>query len=93
MRLTLSELKKYLKSKSQVSLEELSKVFLESVGTIEPMICHFIHKGCVMEKRMTARCGTSCQQCQLANAVYYTWIEHSSPDEGSQASNDIRACW
>jgi hypothetical protein len=39
------------------------------------MICHFIHKGCVVEKRMTPRCGTSCQQCQLAKTVYYTWVQ------------------
>ena len=72
--LTLSTIKGYIQTKRSISLLELAKHFSASIEDIQMLMLHLIKKGIVGETRLKKNCGTTCQQCQLANVILYQWM-------------------
>ncbi|HLD16304.1 MAG TPA: FeoC-like transcriptional regulator, partial [Coxiellaceae bacterium] len=66
--------KTFLEQKKTANLEEIARHIQQDVDAVRPMLAHWIRKGKVVRLANPAGCGSSCQQCQPANAEVYGWI-------------------
>lgn len=76
--LSLSHLKNYLKERKIATLAELSIQFQADDELLMMMLKHFIDKGQLIQRKLTARCGTQCQQCEFKKTVVFEWLSTSA---------------
>ena len=77
--LSLIALKSYLVAVKVASTSNLVTYFQCEAGIIEPMLEHWIRKGCVMRRYKTSNCGVTCHACKPKAVEFYEWV---APLEG-----------
>ncbi|MDR1530486.1 MAG: FeoC-like transcriptional regulator [Burkholderiales bacterium] len=80
----LLELRDYLKEKQQASLTDLARHFDMPLSAVQPMLAHWVRKGCVIEQKPIApivsvstcgggSCGGCGRRCDDTPAIIYRW--------------------
>ena len=73
----LIEIKKFLQTKQQASLQELCYSFSITPDFARNLLKHYIIKGkihCFVKK---PKCGTVCNKCDLLMTEIYQWVEYA----------------
>ena len=81
----LSEVRDYLKQRGQCTLSDVALHFDADADAVRGMLEIWIRKGKVEKSAATASCGTSCQSCDPAATVIYSWRE-----PGAKSSRDTK---
>ncbi len=72
----LSDIKKYIQQRGQVSLEDIALHFDTEPDAIREMLKIWIRKGKIIQQKTAASCGSSCNQCDSASTEIYTWTNN-----------------
>jgi len=71
----LSQVRDYLKQRSQCTLSDIALHFDTDADAVRGMLDIWVRKGKVEKRSATASCGTSCQSCDPATTEVYFWRE------------------
>lgn len=74
----LSEVRDYLKQRSQCTLSDIALHFDSDADAVRGMLEVWIRKGKVEKRSATDSCGTSCQSCDPAATEIYSWCENTA---------------
>ena len=77
----LSQVRDYLKQRSQCTLSDIALHFDTDANAVRGMLEVWIKKGKVEKSSATASCGTSCQSCDPATTEVYTWCESKAENK------------
>lgn len=81
----LSDIRNYVKSRGQVTLNDIAIHFDSESSAMEGMLQRWVDKGIIEKKRLTSSCGEGCQQCGVSDSLMFVW---STSDE-SKAEHPI----
>ena len=69
----LADIGRYVQQRHQVTLDEIAQHFDAQPDAVRGMLDVWISKGRISRQLVTAACGSSCQQCNVASTELYTW--------------------
>ena len=85
----LSEIRDYLKERSQASLQDLALHFDADPEALRGMLAHWIRKGQVSRRSAAASCGSSCTQCDPASVELYVWEDGGATEQAVPLVRDL----
>jgi len=89
----LSEIKRYLQQRGQVSLADIALHFDTPPEALRGMLETLLRKGRISRQQLNSACGSSCCQCDSSATELYQWAgkdastERPSPDSLSMPEN------
>ena len=69
----LTDLRNYIRLRPHVSMTELSGHFKDRAQDLQPLLDHWLAKGCI-ECVSSSSCGGACGSCPLRCAQYYRYV-------------------
>lgn len=70
----LSDIRDYVKSRGQVTLNDIATHFDSEPSAIEGMLQRWLDKGIIEKKRLTSSCGEGCKQCGVSDSSLFVWV-------------------
>jgi len=71
----LSEVRDYLKSRSQATLSDIALHFDTDADAVRGMMEIWIRKGKIRKRSATDSCGSSCNSCEPEATEIYEWVD------------------
>ena len=72
----LSEIRDYVRDRGQVTLQDIAVHFDTDPEALRSMLAHWIRKGKILRRSVSADCGSSCTQCDPTAVELYVWHEN-----------------
>ncbi|OAJ34982.1 FeoC-like transcriptional regulator [Piscirickettsia salmonis] len=91
--ITLSKLKKYLRTHGYATLKEITICFQTEPKQVQCMLQHFINKGQVQARNISTGCGAQCSQtCPINTSLLYEWKDQSTQAQPLTHSLPLKKC-
>ena len=71
----LSEVRDYLKTRSQATLSDIALHFDTDPDALRGMLEVWIKKGKIRKRMATDSCGSSCNSCEPTATEIYEWVD------------------
>ncbi|MGJ3493125.1 FeoC like transcriptional regulator [Piscirickettsia salmonis] len=80
--ITLSKLKKYLRTHGYATLKEIVICFQTEPKQVQCMLQHFINKGQVQARNISTGCTAQCSQtCPITTSLLYEWKDQPAQSQ------------